>query len=556
MLVDAAEFQHGSEIQADIAIIGAGAAGIALALDLAEAGLESVLIESGGPGYSSRVQALAGAVDLDAETHPTMDECTRRQVGGTSAIWGGRVVPFDPVDFDDRAYIPHSRWPIAYEDAAKFYPRACAFLNAGAAEFDIHNIPGVPHPGIVPGLPDEEVLSSTLERWSVVNAGVIHGEALRASTKIRVIHSLTCVEIECAPGATRVASIRARTLAGAQVRIRARRYILTTGGLNTTRLLLESDRVHAGGIGNHSDNLGRYYSGHISGRIAEARFTTDPRKTAYGFYRDADGVHVRQRLSFARTAQHKHELGNISSWLVNPDLSDPSHGNGVLSFAYLVLSSPMGRFLASEAIRKSAIKGAVRGSAWTHIANMIRDLPRTAVFIPTFGYGRFLAQRKTPGFYQYSKSNSYPLHYFGEQVPNPESRVTLSAQRDELGMRRIRIDHRYSQQDVDYVLKAHRVWDDHLQRHGKGRLHYLADDLPASVWDQAGDGFHQVGTTRMSENPRDGVVDARCRVHGFDDLFIASSSAFVTSSQANSMLTILALTYRVGEFLKAEAARG
>jgi hypothetical protein len=596
MLIDAQSLPDGSVQQSDIAIIGAGAAGIVLALELGRAGFDVQLIESGGPTYSERIQALGkdegsrmkdedpihpSSFILDPSSfpaaHPPMSECTRRQIGGTSAIWGGRVVPFDPVDFDDRPFLPNSRWPVTYESLVPYFDKACEYLRAGRPKFNIHSFSNVKCPSIVPGLPDGDVLSSTLERWSVVNLGKEYAADLRSSGRIKVLHGLTCTAIRAERENVRqgererrdfssshaltfsrsfsVQGIEARTLAGKRLTIKAARYVLASGGLNTTRLLLASDDCCLGGIGNHSGLLGRFYTGHISGRIAEVHFSTSPRDTTFGFDRDDEGVYARRRFTFSREFLHAKRLANIAAWLVNPEISDPAHGNGVLSFAYLALSSPFGKYLASEAIRKSAIAGDVHGRTRSHMLNMLRDLPRTALFIPTFGYGRYFARRKIPGFFQYSRSNVYTLHYSAEQAPNPDSRVTLSKTTDELGLRRIRIEHRYTDQDVRGIIDSHRYWDDYLRLHSRGRLKYVVNDLESSIRRQAGDGYHQIGTTRMSESPADGVVGPDCNVHGFDDLFIASSSTFVTASQANSMFMILVLALRLADHLKRPLVR-
>lgn len=182
--------------------------------------------------------------------------------------------------------------------------------------------------------------------------------------------------------------------------------------------------------------------------------------------------------------------------------------------------------------------------------NILRDLGQTLAFIPSFGYGRFVARRKIPALFVYSASNEYPLHYHGEQTPNLNSTVNLSNEQDELGMRRLDINLRFTQQDIDSVVSAHQYWDRHLRKNNCGYLEYLTDDPEASVWAQAGDGFHQIGTTRMSEHPSEGVVDVDCKVHGFDNLFVASSSIFVTSGQANSTFMIVAFALRLADHLK------
>lgn len=555
MFTDAETLADKTTLNADVTVIGAGAAGIVIALELAGAGLKVNLIESGNPAFSDRIQKLSDAADL-GPIHPPINECSRRQVGGTSVIWGGRIVPFDPIDFDDRPYMPDSRWPIAFEQIKPFYDKASLYARAGKPLFNTRELPNVTQTSLVPELPDGDVVSSSLERWSVINYGAEYEQQLRASDKINVVHGLTCTEIETAEtdvGKRRVVCIHAKTVSGRALRLESKRFILACGGLNVARLLLNSDRTCPGGVGNHSGLVGKFYSGHISGRIAQVRFSTPPKATVFGFDRDEAGVYARRRLSFSRECQQREQLPNIVSWLVNADISDPAHGNGVLSFAYLALKSPMGKFFASDAIRKAAIKGAVQGSNTAHALNMLRDIPRTAFFIPTFGYKRFIAKRKVPGFFQYSPTNVYMLHYFGEQVPREDSCATLADERDELGMRRLKISYRYSDADVENVQKAHRIWDEYLRKHNVGRLEYVEPDVPAAIRAHAGDGYHQVGLTRMSDDPARGVVDANCVVHGFDDLSIASSSTFVTASQANSMFMILVLALRIADRVAMEA---
>jgi len=462
-------------------------------------------------------------------------------------IWGGRCIPYDPVDFDERPWIAHSSWPVRFEEIQPYFDRASTWFFCGEAKFDIRSLSGVEQTSIVPGLPDGEVLTSTLERWSLpTNFGKEYFRELRSSRLLRLVYGLTCTEIECDESGSRVAEIRGRTLRGKTARLRARVYVLACGGLETTRLLLASDRVHPGGLGNQAGLLGRYYMGHISGRIARVRFSTPPEQTAFAFDRDHDGVYARRRFSFSREFLHEKRLPNIEASLVNPDIWDPSHGNGVLSFAYLALTAPfVGKHLASEAIRKAATGSLRERVVWPHIWNMVHDLPTTLKFIATFGYKRFIAWRKIPGFFVYSAANCYPLHYHAEQVPNPESRVTLSDERDGVGMRRLRIELRFNRQDVDGVVRAHRFWDEYLRRHQCGQFEYLADDLETSVSEQARDGFHQVGTTRMSGRPEDGVVDPHCKVHGCDGLYVASSSNFVTSGQANPTFMVVAFGLRL-----------
>lgn len=540
---------------ASIAIVGSGPAGIVVALELARRGRSVVVVESGARTPDPTAQALGDAEIVDPRLHVAMNLATRRQIGGASNIWGGRCVPYDPVDFAERPWIPFSDWPIGYDEMARYHERAARWFRIGAPVFDTHALDEITQKSIVPGLPDGDVLTSTLERWSLpTNFGREYARDLATTPGLRLIGGLTCVEVMVDQTGRSVTALRCRHADGKEVFVTAERYVIACGGLESTRLLLASDSVVKPGLGNHGGVLGRYYMGHASGKIAQVEFSTPARQTAYAYSRTREGVYVRQRFSFPAEVLLRERLPNIVAWLVNPAIADPRHGSGVLSFAYLALSSPaLGPRFIAEGIRRAAIGDGPR-RPWPHLVNMIRDLPATAAFIPSFGYRRFLVRRKAPGFFVRSRDNVYPLHYHAEQVPNPESRVWLGRDRDALGMRRLVVDLRFADQDVDGVLRAHALWDSHLRRHSRGRLVYLHDDPGASVREQLHDGYHQSGTTRMSHDPATGVVTPQLRVHGVDNLYVVSGSVLVTSGQANTTFAVVALALRLADHL-SEARR-
>lgn len=552
MFIDAESLENKTTFSADIAVVGSGPAGIVLALELAKSGYEVALIESGRLNFSEESQELGKANYFDPKFHAPMTECTRRQLGGTSIIWGGRCLPYDPIDFEKRPYIQDSDWPVTYEELSGYFQRACDYFFCGKSEFNIQNIPNIEQKSIVPGLPDEEVLTSTLERWSLpTNFGKEYFNDLQQSEKIKVLYGLTCTEIETNEQGNQVELLHGKTLGGKTISVKCRKYVLSGGALNTTRLLLASDRKHSGGIGNHSNLLGKFYMGHLSGDIALVHFTTPPKDTIFGFDRDPDQIYVRRRFSFTREFLNEKQIPNIVAWLGSPKFGDPSHQNGILSSAYLALSTPiLKNYLTSTAMRKTAIGKEDQGIYWAHLLNVLKDFAQTLAFIPSFGYGRYIAKRKIPALFVFSAANEYPLHYHSEQVPNINSTVSLSDECDAVGMRRLNINLQCTQQDIDGVVQAHRYWDQHLRKHNCGYLKYVTDDPEASVWDQAGDGFHQVGTTRMSQYPQDGVVSTNCNIHGVDNLFVASSSIFVTSGQANSTFMIVAFALRLADHLK------
>jgi choline dehydrogenase-like flavoprotein len=138
-----------------------------------------------------------------------------------------------------------------------------------------------------------------------------------------------------------------------------------------------------------------------------------------------------------------------------------------------------------------------------------------------------------------------------EQVPNPDSRVGLSERRDALGLPRISLDWRLTEQDrLSFYRHLHSVALE-FGALGIGRMRKLVPD--ESDWPQpVGGGSHHMGTTRMHDSPGHGVVDRNCRVHGIGNLYLAGSSIFPTSGVSNPTLTIMALTLRLADHLKGE----
>lgn len=553
MLIPGSTIPDGTRLKTEVVVVGAGPAGIVAALELARAGHDVILLESGGTGFDADTQALGDTVG-DDRLHARMSVATRRQVGGASTLWGGRCVPFDRTDFEPREIVEHGRWPVGYDELAAYFQRACDWFVCGRAVFDAREIDGLAQRGLVPGFPEGDVRATALERWSLpTRFGTQYRDQLREAQKLRLIMGLTCTEVVCADAEAHVDHLVARALDGRSVTVSAGRYVLACGGLETTRLLMASRRHHPEGLGNHSGHLGRWYMAHVESRIARVRFSTPPESTVYGHERDPDGVYVRRRISFSPEFAAEHRLPNLVLWIANPELGDPAHGSGILSFVYLMLISPLGRYFIAQAIREEHTKANRPGAVRAHLGNVLREMGPAAWFALRFGYQRYLRRgRKVPAFYVRSADNVYPLGYHGEHLPHPESRVELSDETDGLGMPRLRTHLHFGDQEITDVLRAHQRLDEELRRHGVGEIEFFDEEPQRSIPGQLSGGYHQAGTTRMSAEPEDGVVDQNLAVHGFDDLFVASSSIFVTSGQANSTFMVLVFALRLVDHLRLE----
>jgi choline dehydrogenase-like flavoprotein len=547
-----AQFASNTTIQTDVVVVGAGPIGIAIALQLADAGLEVALIESGLEHADRAAQDLASFDSRqDDYFHSRSELMVRRQVGGTSALWGGRCVKFDAIDFEDRPLTAESPWPIGSEDVEPYLQRACDWAGCGQAVFNARDIPEVARRDMVAGLPDDQVRTTDLERWSLpTRFGREYRAALRNAPRLTVWTGLTCTEVVTTESGDAVDHLVVSTLDGRQGRVVAADYVLATGGLEATRLLLASDRHHPGGLGNAGGHLGRWYMSHVEARVARVHFTTDD--VIYEHERDRDGVYIRRRFTFSPQLQRDLGMPNAAVWMVNPPISDPAHGSGILSGVYLTLVSPLGRFLLAAAIREAHTKTVGPRRIAAHLRNIARDLLPSIRFALRFSYARFLRKgRKAPGFFVKGSGNRYLLHYHGEHLPHWESRVELTEERDALGMRKLRTHMRFSDADYESVRKAIDLIDEHLRRHGSGYVEWLADDVGASVhgFMQGYAGFHQAGTTRMSATADGGVVDPQLQVHGVRGLYVASTSVLPTSSQANPTLLGIALGVRLAERL-------
>ena len=521
---------------ADVVVVGAGPVGLKLALDLADAGLEVILLESGRDGRDAAAQALSTAEIVDPDRHAAMDLAVQRGFGGTSALWGGRAVPFDPVDFETRGFAPGAAWPIDAAEVEPWYAAACAFLDCGPAVFEAP----------LPGLPDMAGLTARhLERWCARNdMGAVHGARVARHPKIRLALGATVLAVACAGGAASGLKV---AMGGATARVTAKAYAIAAGGVETARLLLASRDEASPRLGGEA--LGRFYMGHAFGSIADIQFLRPGDDKAFTFHKDASGRYVRRRLTLSAEVQREEGLLNMAAWPDLPELYDPGHRSAILSLAYLALKTPViGPRLMSEAIRLRKIGpgGRVGGHLW----NVIKGAPGAAWFAARFLAARY-SKVRLPGFFVLNGAHRYALHYHAEHLPDAESRVSLGEARDALGMRRAVIDLKFGAADAESIVRTHEAMARRMEAAGYARVIHAhpPEARAAAVLAQASDGFHQIGTARMGRDPATSVVDENARVHGVKNLFVAGSAVLPSSGQANPTLLALALAGRLAHHL-------
>lgn len=541
----------------DVCVVGSGPAGVAAALELADRGLSVVLLESGTAIYMDAAQKLSDAEIVTPASHSTMEDAVRRGLGGTSVIWGGRCVPLDAIDYMKRDFVDGSGWPITANAVTPYYQRASELLSVEAASYSVESclFMNTQSRTLSENFKENEsILATRLERWSkIISIWETQKAALQSHPKISVLPNTTCIGFrqKRLENPVIAALIRATDNPHAEVnQVTAKCFIIACGGVESTRLVLNSMR-DSEGLKLLSPNLvGRYYMGHPSGKIADIELFGAPSKTIFGFERDGE-VYVRRRITFTDHIHQQEKLLNIAFWLDNAPLADWRHGSAVLSSAYLALTTPfLCRYLAPAAIRKR-IAGIDAVNRWRHVWNCLRNPWQAVSFSIGFVYKRYFATPRLPGFFTYSSNNRYALHYHAEQAPSWDSSIGLSDESDVHGLLRAKIALNWSQQDIDSIIRAHSVLDKALRTHNIGRLVYRYSDteLQEAITEQAVDGFHQIGTLRMAANPSEGVTDSFGLLYGTPNVYIASSAIFSTSGQANPTLTMVALAIRQAEHI-------
>src|SRR5579862_1428758 len=188
MIDDSSQLNDGATLHAEVCIIGAGAAGITLALELAETGISVLLLESGGLQPEPETQSLYQGAVADERLHSPLHRYRERRFGGSTTIWGGRCVPFDPIDFEHRDYLPGSGWPIGREALLPFYPRANQLCEAGEFEYLATRAFQRPLRPMITGFHSEHFSTDSLERFSCpTNFGARYRQLLRDAPNVRVL---------------------------------------------------------------------------------------------------------------------------------------------------------------------------------------------------------------------------------------------------------------------------------------------------------------------------------------------------------------------------------
>ncbi len=492
------------------------------------AGHEICLLESGGMDFEDDTQALFAGNNIGMEYYD-LDHARLRFFGGTTNIWGGRNVPLDRIDFQTRDWVPHSGWPISLDDLNPYYRLAHDSLELG--EFDYSHAMWKTLQ-LEPLDFDPEQLSTHFWRFDAYTERFNSRRCndLLESENMRIVLHANVLGLQASENATTVSGLNVSTLGGRKAQVKAKHFVLACGAIENARLLLASNTVETDGIGNDHDLVGRYFMEHPHGRVAHID-VKDP-AAIWALYRKRypqGGVPVAPALVMPESLQKR--LGVLNSAVTFKLQKDPLRGSSLTHKAYMNLKHTLSPTRSGRRLWQSW-----RGAQNFLQRNLSMPLLRIGVKV------------KRMGLYVMARA---------EQAPNPDSRVQLSTERDSLGSPRADLDWRLGSLDKETMLQFGHTLQREFKRLGYGKVttsDWLQDGRPewpvdASVGNHPIGGYHHMGTTRMSDSPATGVVDANCTVHGYDNLHIAGSSVFTTGGWANPTLTILALSHRLGDHL-------
>jgi choline dehydrogenase-like flavoprotein len=538
LLLDSRDIEQDARLEADLCICGGGAAGIALALAFEDAGLQVCLLESGALHREAATQDLyAGRnesglyADGGGNFAGYLRSTRSRFLGGSSNCWGGWCRPYDAIDFEARDWVAHSGWPITRADLQPWYERAQPMLQLGPYGYDPAAWSASLGADVLRVLPlDPQHLTTQISQFSPpLRMGHAYRARLARARNLLVVLHANVVALRAGSDVRHVAAVQVRSLGGRRFTMQARCVVLAAGGIENARLLLASNEQQAAGLGNGHDLVGRYFMEHAAipaGRVvfAAAPAGLDPYDSAH-FYLNrrfaAHGTMIAAHWGLSPAAQRAHGVLNSRSYLrpIHGDEDDPTV-QGLVNF-YRWASRlfkhrrPTPADFARFALHPQRVLQAGR-------LHLLRTRRRTA---------------------------SYRLEHIVEASPDPQSRVLLDHERDALGMPRARLQWRPGAQQKRTIAVAQQLIGAEFARLGLGRVEAAA--LPEQGWPDAMQWvWHHLGTTRMHDDPRQGVVDADCRVHGLANLYVAGSSVFPTAGTDAPTLTIVALALRLAEHLR------
>ncbi len=487
MTIAPAHQWNGTKLETDVAIIGSGPAGLSLASRLKT---DCVVVESGGHGLDIQNHHRFRSV-ISGEPCQ-LDSLRVRGIGGASLRWTGRCIPMDALDFEDRPWMSRTSWPLAYSAMEPWFGAAANLLKlpdaAALAPERARALQGLT--GASPFFQPSYWRYADNPYGSMRFGDEFAGQF--DSGNRMLLHNAHCTDIIA--GEHKVEALRIVDSSGRPIMLKAKRFVVAAGCIESSRLLLLTHRNNPALLSEVASWLGKGFSQHL-------------RVDAGEIVADVDGL---RQLQLGIGIQRQTGINILETGLA----------------------------ITPEQARKERL-----GNASLILRYNREDSSKWADFWPRFA-------AKSLGETPILKRVSASVEIDSEQVVSQSSYIGLADELDPLGMPRANVHWTIDETDCRTAYRTMEAFAELLGRSGTGSLKRSGGIGESSI-DHAfrRESNHQLGGTRMSANPADGVVDADLKVHGTSNLWVVGGSVFPTGGHANPTMTIVALALRLADHL-------
>jgi choline dehydrogenase-like flavoprotein len=540
MIINSRHHEINTDVYYDICIIGAGAAGITAALELAgDSSLNLVILEAGGEHFAHEAQSLFQG-EVEGDRHPPLWRARFSGLGGSTQIWAGWCRPLEDRDFDRRDYVAGSGWPIKSDELRSAYRRANEICGLGAYDYELETwkdlLTGKP-------LSSAPELLHHIFQIRKLRFNQNYYADLHTAKNVHLYLYSPVMRLHAKQDGRRVDCVEIASYNGKKTRLRAKQFIIATGGIENARLLLLSGSSPENALGNQNDCVGRYFIDH--GFIDSGWFIpgSDTRDLRYYFPvshpQDFGHASFRPVITLSPVVLEKEKMLNAAMYFYPSYESHPV-------FASVAVKAALELW---EIVKDKKLSELIEISKADAALGDLRNFGKRICSRPHYILQALLRKAVIKD----TSCSRWRTRFYYECVPSADNRVSLSEEKDQFGRRRSQLNWYLSDQDLDSAYRFHVYLNNVLQKTGAGQLIFFDNLLE---WrSNTETGKHPSGTTRMHDDPKQGVVDKNCRVHGLENLYIAGSSIFPTAGYANPTLTIVALAVRLAEHLQRQRAK-
>ncbi len=501
----------------DVCIVGAGAAGITLALQLATQGKKVTLIESGNFKMEGETQSLYQGKNIGLP-YKDLLSCRLRYFGGTTNHWGGVCRNNDPEDHEPRPDLGLPGWPVSHAEFKPYVNRAAKMLGMEVNGWDPNK--QKKKLNLERNLLEkysQDIITKVFQRSKVLRFAKEYHDDIRSNPNISVLLNANLTRVNLNKDGSEVESLSIATLSGLKANLKAGNYVLACHAIENARLLLLSNNIHKKGIGNEYGHVGQNFMEHpnllasslLPADYSMADFFTVGKLTTHG-----------SSSLMSLTADCMKREGILPYYCRLRPMYDNKGLEGAENLKKRFMEPLDLEMLRSATDVLSDLGGLIRG---------VKNKTKTGTPRPSY----------------------FVMDHRIAQSPNPRSRIVLRDEKDALGLPKA--DLNWELNDIDYrtFQVGQRIVSNVLIKAGVGRIRLT--ELTKEYVDQHVEGHnHHTGTTRMSDNPKDGVVDKNCKIHGIKNLYVSGSSIFPRIGFSGPTMMIVALSIRLAEHMSNE----